>query len=86
MSNKGKSLSETLSSAFATGAILVSILLGIVIYKLIMGNPMNFEGNNPSIEIATTYGSGALTDCVLLHCRCWTKLAPNGQGMIKVAL
>jgi len=47
MSKQGKSLSETLSSAFATGAILVAILLGIVIFKLIMGNPLNFEGNNP---------------------------------------
>ncbi len=35
-------------SLFATGTILISLIIAILIFKFIMGNPVNFEGGNPA--------------------------------------
>jgi biopolymer transport protein ExbB len=43
----GQSLGNTLRSAFATGTILISLVIAFLIFKYIMGNPINFEGGNP---------------------------------------
>ncbi len=42
-----KALKEILNSVFNVLVILICIALGIVIYKYVMGNPVNFEGGNP---------------------------------------
>jgi biopolymer transport protein ExbB len=47
MSKNGQSLKETLRSAFATGAILISLAIAFLIYFYVLGNPVNFEGGNP---------------------------------------
>lgn len=47
MSKNGQSLKETLRSAFATGAILVSLAIAFLTYFYVLGNPVNFEGGNP---------------------------------------
>jgi len=47
MSKNGQSLKETLRSAFATGAILIALAIAFLIYFYVLGNPVNFEGNNP---------------------------------------
>ncbi|HQN16160.1 MAG TPA: MotA/TolQ/ExbB proton channel family protein [Bacteroidales bacterium] len=44
----GQSLKESLQSAFASGAILVALIVAYIIYKFIMGNPANFQGGNPA--------------------------------------
>ncbi len=44
---KGNSLKDALQSAFAISAILISLVVAYLIYKFIMGNPINFEGGNP---------------------------------------
>jgi len=43
----GQSLKESLQSAFASGAILVALIVSVIVYKLVMGNPANFQGGNP---------------------------------------
>jgi len=48
MSKNGQSLKETLRSAFATGAILIALAIAFLIYFLVLGNPVNFEGGNPA--------------------------------------
>jgi biopolymer transport protein ExbB len=47
MSKNGQSLKETLRSAFATGAILISLAIAFLVYFYVLGNPVNFEGGNP---------------------------------------
>jgi biopolymer transport protein ExbB len=47
MSKNGQSLKEALRSAFATGAILIALAIAFLIYFLVLGNPVNFEGGNP---------------------------------------
>jgi biopolymer transport protein ExbB len=47
MSKKGQSLKEALQSAFAVGAILIAFVISYLVYKFIMGSPVNFEGGNP---------------------------------------
>ncbi len=42
-----KALKEIFSSVFNILVIIICIVLGIVIYKYVMGNPINFEGGNP---------------------------------------
>ncbi|HOV10518.1 MAG TPA: MotA/TolQ/ExbB proton channel family protein [Bacteroidales bacterium] len=44
----GQSLKESLQSAFASGAILVALIVAIIIFKFIMGSPSNFQGGNPA--------------------------------------
>jgi biopolymer transport protein ExbB len=48
MSKNGQSLKETLRSAFATGAILISLAIAFLIFFYVLGNPVNFEGGNPA--------------------------------------
>jgi biopolymer transport protein ExbB len=48
MSKNGQSLKETLRSAFATGAILIALAIAFLIFFLVLGNPVNFEGGNPA--------------------------------------
>jgi biopolymer transport protein ExbB len=47
MSNKGQSLKEALQSIFATSVILLSFGVSVLIFLYVMGDPVNFEGNNP---------------------------------------
>ena len=47
MSKNGQSLKEAISSAFATGAILIALAIAFLIYYYVLGNPVNFEGGNP---------------------------------------
>ena len=44
--NSGQSFTDALRSMFATGVILISLIVAIVVFKLVMGNPINFEGGN----------------------------------------
>lgn len=46
--NDGQKLGDALRSLFATSTILISLIIAILIYKFIMGNPVNFEGGNPA--------------------------------------
>jgi len=48
MSKQGQSLKEALQSIFATTAIIIALVIAILVYKFIMGNPVNFEGGNPA--------------------------------------
>jgi len=43
----GQSIGDTLRSTFATSTILISLVIAFLIFKYIMGNPINFEGGNP---------------------------------------
>ncbi|HBX53383.1 MAG: flagellar motor protein MotA [Bacteroidetes bacterium RIFOXYA12_FULL_35_11] len=45
---KSSGLKDALQSIFASGAIIIAIVLGFVTWKYIMGNPVNFEGGNPA--------------------------------------
>jgi biopolymer transport protein ExbB len=45
--NKGVSLGDALQSTFTVLAIVVAFVAGYLVYKFIMGNPVNFQGNNP---------------------------------------
>ncbi len=47
MSKNGQPLKDALRSVFAIGTIVIAIVIGFVIFKFIMGNPINFEGGNP---------------------------------------
>lgn len=40
-------LGDALQSIFTTGAIIFAIVMSVLIYLFIMGNPINFEGGNP---------------------------------------
>jgi biopolymer transport protein ExbB len=46
--NKGGSLGDAVQSTFTLLAIVVAFVAGYIVYKYIMGNPVNFEGNNPA--------------------------------------
>lgn len=43
-----KSEKNSLSSMFASVAIPMCLLVGILIYKFVLGNPANFEGGDPT--------------------------------------
>ena len=45
---QGQSLTDALLSVFASFAILIALIVSILIYWLVMGNPANFEGGNPA--------------------------------------
>ena len=40
-------MGDALRSTFTIGAMLVALVVSILIYKYLMGNPVNFEGGNP---------------------------------------
>ena len=44
---QGQSLKDSLQSAFATGAILIALIVSYIVYKFVMGAGSNFEGGNP---------------------------------------
>lgn len=44
----GESLGSTLRSMFATSTILIALVIAFLIFKFVMGNPINFEGGNPA--------------------------------------
>lgn len=46
-SNKG-GLMAALRSVFTLGAMIIALIVSIIIFKYVMGNPINFEGNNPA--------------------------------------
>jgi biopolymer transport protein ExbB len=45
--NKGGTLGDALKSSFTLGAMVVGLVIAWLIFKYIMGNPINFEGGNP---------------------------------------
>jgi len=45
---KGQTLKEALKSIFVLSVIVLCVVFGYLIYKYIMGNPVNFEGQNPN--------------------------------------
>lgn len=47
MSKQGSSLKDALQNVFAASAIVIAFLVSYYLFKQIMGNPVNFEGNNP---------------------------------------
>lgn len=47
-SNKGGSLGDALKSGFTLVAIAIAFIVGYLVYKYVMGNPVNFEGGNPA--------------------------------------
>lgn len=44
----GQSLKDAMSSVFAVSAVLIALAVAIWIFISVMGNPNNFEGNNPN--------------------------------------
>ncbi|HNX86585.1 MAG TPA: MotA/TolQ/ExbB proton channel family protein [Bacteroidales bacterium] len=44
---QGGSLGDALRSTFTLLAMVISFIIAWVIYKYVMGNPINFEGGNP---------------------------------------
>ena len=47
MSKQGSSFKDVLQNVFATSAILIAFVVSYILFKQIMGNPVNFEGGNP---------------------------------------
>lgn len=45
--NKGGSLGDALRSTFTLVAMVVSLIIAWIVYKYVMGAPINFEGGNP---------------------------------------
>ena len=43
----GQTLGDALQSAFTLTAILIAMVIAFIVYKFVMGNPVNFEGGNP---------------------------------------
>jgi biopolymer transport protein ExbB len=43
----GQSLKDALSSVFAVSALLIALAVAILVFIFVMGNPANFQGNNP---------------------------------------
>ena len=46
----GQSMKDALRSAFATSTILISLVISFLIYKYVMGSPINFEGGADLIK------------------------------------
>jgi biopolymer transport protein ExbB len=44
----GQTLGDALRSVFTLGSIVVAFIISILIFKFVMGNPINFEGGNPA--------------------------------------
>jgi biopolymer transport protein ExbB len=47
MSKQGSALKDAFANVFATSAILIAYVVSYILFKQIMGNPVNFEGGNP---------------------------------------
>jgi len=71
MSKNGQPLKEALRSVFAVGTIVIALVIGFVIFKFIMGNPINFEGGNPKGQplpgnyLATIYKGGYIVPILI---------------------
>jgi biopolymer transport protein ExbB len=48
MSKQGSSLKDAFANVFATSAILIAFVVCFILFKQVMGNPVNFEGGNPA--------------------------------------
>ena len=50
MSNKSSKggLLDALRSVFTLGAMIIALIVSYLLFKFVMGNPINFEGNNPA--------------------------------------
>lgn len=48
MSKQGSALKDALQSAFAASAIVIAYIVSYILFEKVMGNPVNFEGNNPA--------------------------------------
>lgn len=44
----GEGLGDSLRSIFTSGAIIVAFIISLLIYQLVMGASINFEGGNPA--------------------------------------
>ncbi len=44
----GQGLGDSLRSIFTSGAIIAAFIIALLIFKFVMGNPINFEGGNPA--------------------------------------
>jgi len=47
MSKQGSSFKDALQNVFAVSAILIAFVVSYLLFKNVMGNPVNFVGNNP---------------------------------------
>lgn len=47
-SKKGGSIGDALRSIFTLGAMVIALIVSFLIFKYVMGNPVNFEGGNPA--------------------------------------
>jgi biopolymer transport protein ExbB len=48
MSKQGSSFKDVLQNAFAVSVILIAFVVSYLLFKTVMGNPVNFEGGNPA--------------------------------------
>jgi len=48
MSKQENSLKDAIQSAFASGAIIIAIVISFILYYKVMGAPVNFQGGNPN--------------------------------------
>jgi len=71
MSKSGQSLKDALQSVFASGAIVIALIIAIVVYKYVMGNPVNFQGGNtegspmPGNYLAIIYKGGFIVPLLM---------------------
>jgi len=55
MSKKGSSFKDALQNVFAASAILIAFIVAYILFTLVMGNPVNFEGRNTLNGTALNY-------------------------------
>ena len=73
MSKQGSSFKDALQSIFATGAIVIALLVSLYLYFYVMGDGVNFEGGNPKGAplpgnyLATIYKGGFIVP-ILMTC------------------
>jgi biopolymer transport protein ExbB len=48
MSKQGSSFKDVLQNVFAVSVILIAFAVSYLLFKTVMGNPVNFEGGNPA--------------------------------------
>jgi biopolymer transport protein ExbB len=73
MSKQGSSFKDALQSIFATSAILIAAVVSVIMFKYLMGDPVNFVGGNPKGEampgniLAIIYKGGFIVP-ILMTC------------------
>ncbi|MBI5540352.1 MAG: MotA/TolQ/ExbB proton channel family protein [Bacteroidia bacterium] len=71
MSKSGQSLKDALQSVFAGGAIIIALIIAYLVFKFVMGNPVNFQGGNPDGEpmpgnyLAIIYKGGVIVPILM---------------------